>query len=150
MCVCVRDGMEDASLPLPTFHLRSQRNDLLPLPLVHSGSAEKLFLSPFSCFYWRPLELDNSSLFKTVTLRTVWLPYDCMNPKHSLYLNPFFPQWFCLNESSLRTRVSLLAPLLGRWTDEPREVDDSSTFISHGSLMGRAKMVKFPFLPNPS
>ena len=60
--------MEDASLPLPTFHLRSQRKDLLPLPLVHSGSAEKLFLSPFSCFYWRPLELDNSSLFKTVTL----------------------------------------------------------------------------------
>lgn len=41
--------------------------------------------------YWRPLELDDSSLFKTVTLRTVWLPYDCMNPKHSLYLNPFFP-----------------------------------------------------------
>lgn len=50
LCVCVRGGMEDASPPLPTFLLRSQRKDFLPLPLVHSGSVEKLFLLPFYHF----------------------------------------------------------------------------------------------------
>lgn len=68
-----------------------------------------------------------------------------MNPKHSLYLNPFPP---VVLSDPLGEPESLYLLPSGRWTDQPREIDDSSTFIRHGSLVGRAEMVNSLFSPN--
>lgn len=115
--VCVRGGLEDASPPLPAFHLKSQRKDFLPLPLVHSGTVDKVFLLPFYHFLleahwaWQFFIVQNCASH----FRTVQHLCDCVNPKHSLYFNLFIPQM--VPSDPLESHwVSLISPLLGRFT----------------------------------